>query len=325
MMKMNEETEKFIREFFGDVGREAGLPQRYFIRTVEEFFEFFEFTVIEHLDCHLSVNPFDERNSIFGIEKLFFDFDAETLDLAYKNMMSISWRLKNMGAETLKSFSGRKGYHLYIYLPEILKMPKSSAKIFNRLMLNKIREKINVDYLDAACTKNVACIARTPFSVHPGSSKQCKVLFGNAYNELMKAKENPLPKEIIDEVLEEVKVQIALQEARRLKASRTPNWRKGGYGVRKCILDALADHNVVGGGDHMNRIAFVVEAQHAKWKQELIESKFANRPDFNPQITREKVEDVLGRGYYRFSCVTLDDLGICKNQCGNALKRVGHI
>ena len=74
----------------------------------------------------------------------------------------------------------------------------------------------------------------------------------------------------------------------------------------------------------MNRLAFVVDAQHADWKVEQIVNSFAGRADFNPQISREKVEEVMARGYYRFSCRTLDDLGICKNQCGNALKRVGH-
>lgn len=322
---MNEETEKFIREFFGDIGREAGLPQRYFIRTVEEFIEFFKFTMMEHLDCHLSVNPFEERNRIYGIEKIYFDFDSEEgLDKAFSNMISIQRRLRDMGAECLVTFSGRKGYHLYVYLPEIVKLPRSSAKIFNRLMLNRIRKEIKVDYLDSACTKDVARIARVPFSIHPKSQQQCKVLYDDPYDELMKAKENPFPKEIIDEILEGVKVQIALSEARRLKAVNRPNWRKVSSGVRRCILDALDDQNFAGGDDHMNRIAFVVEAQHAKWKQELIENAFASRPDYNPQKTREKVEEILGRGYYRFNCITLDDLGICKNQCGNALKRVGH-
>lgn len=320
---MNEGTEKFIREFFGDIGREAGYPQRYFIKTVEEFIEFFEFTIVEHRPCHLSVNPFSDRNKIFGIEKLFFDFDAKSLDLAYQNMIGISRRLKNLGAETLISFSGNKGYHLYLYMPKILMMSRLQAKIFNRLTLDRIKNKINVDYLDSACTKDIARIARIPFSIHTTSQKQCKVLFDNAYDALMTAKENPFPQEIIDEVLEDVKAELALQEARRIKALRTPKWRKRTSGVRRCILDALENRDFVGGDDHMNRIAFVVEAQRSRWSKENIENMFANKADYNPQKTRDKVEEIMSRNYYRFSCRTLDDLGICKDQCGRASKRLG--
>ena len=39
-MTLNEEAKEFIRQFYGEYGREAGYPYRFFMK-LDEFYEFF--------------------------------------------------------------------------------------------------------------------------------------------------------------------------------------------------------------------------------------------------------------------------------------------
>lgn len=318
----------FLLEYFGDKSRKGGAPNQFMLENSEIFLEFYKYTVLESVSCYISVNPFSDLKTISGVEKIYFDFDSkESMDKAYKEFRLVNHSFSNeYGIDTLNVFSGNKGYNLYVYLPEF-KIAPADTKIFTRKLMDILLEpfidekgKIIFDYFDVGCTKDPSRISRTPFSVHPKSQRQCKVIHTtNPLQTLKDAKRNCLPMDIVKKALFETeKVKIRNEFIKREPRSSGKGWRQTSR-VRPCIIEALNNPSVRDGVDHQNRIAYVIDAQHANLSVDKMVSAISSRYDFDPELTREVVEDILRRKYeYRMSCESLKRLGICGNQCGRA-------
>ena len=68
----------------------------------------------------MSVQPFNGRNSVSWVEKLFFDFDSTDLNLAWKEAGALAMMLQdNYEVKSLVCFSDSKGYHVYVWLQQI--------------------------------------------------------------------------------------------------------------------------------------------------------------------------------------------------------------
>lgn len=322
MVIMNRE---FLTEFYGEGPRKGGMPNQFMLKNIDWFFEFYKDSIVGNFGCYISINPFTTLDMIVGVEKLYFDFDKEQgVDEAFKEFRIFSRSIeKKFNVKTLKTFSGNKGYNLYLYLPEIVKMPLEHAKIFNRTILNTLiedflddRGKLTLNTFDIGCTKDPARIGRVPFSIHQKSNMMCKVIFtSNPIKTLKEAKAFPISQELVDETIKKVEGILILRELNKEKFSKS-SWRNMG-GIRRCILEALDNPNIVGGADHQNRIAFVLDAKRAGWNVDRIVGRMSNKSDFDMERTKNAVEDLISRNYEnRTGCETLIRLGICDNQCG---------
>lgn len=135
----------FLRKWFEGltkVGRVLATPKRFYVRTFLEF--------LRHLECcgnglnpfYMSVNPFTSDKNLYGLERLFFDFDCkEDFNLALKDALKLADRILSYEANALLCFSGQKGYHCYVFLPIVSKVESFNVedlKLLQRIMSLKL-------------------------------------------------------------------------------------------------------------------------------------------------------------------------------------------
>ena len=101
--------QEFLWDWFGEVGREVGDPRRRFIDSRSLFPIFFEECRRDVKPCFMSVQPYERRNVVYGLEKLFFDFDSHEeppcKDGPFKETLILVDRLSENGIKSKeKSF-----------------------------------------------------------------------------------------------------------------------------------------------------------------------------------------------------------------------------
>ena len=121
--------EIFWKEWFTAYpGREVfdrSIEDRIFIDNSAKFLSHVSQCKKRRQPCWLSVQPFQCRNRAYSLEKLFFDFDSKTdIRKAWvetKHFVASLERFYNV--RPLICFSGRKGYHVYVWLKEPFIIP----------------------------------------------------------------------------------------------------------------------------------------------------------------------------------------------------------
>jgi hypothetical protein len=105
-------------DLFAPFSREVGNPNRYRIRTQEQFEKFVYLNNGVSRDVFTSVYPSNHL-----IDKFFFDFDCSvkkypdiTMDEVFADFCTLISYLVDLGERPLPVVTGRKGYHLYISL-----------------------------------------------------------------------------------------------------------------------------------------------------------------------------------------------------------------
>ena len=112
---------KFYNEWFGvHGGREvfyANRRSREYIKSPEQLETYVKECTNLQIPAYMSVQPYISRDRVFGLEKLYFDFDCEgKLDKAWRDAYTFSETLiKYYGVEPLILFSGCKGYNVYVF------------------------------------------------------------------------------------------------------------------------------------------------------------------------------------------------------------------
>jgi len=170
---------------------------------------------------YMSVNYkilYDGKIIVEKIEKLFLDFDSPNdLKTAYRDVINAYNIVKSLGAKPLIVFSGSKGYHLYVWLPDPLKMRDFKvftyptflvkAEIWVKTLYNILFEKY-FDTLDKVVLEPQR-ISRIPYTIHQKTRNIVAVLDPETGEKVDVEKgielleysvNNPLPKEVLDEV-----------------------------------------------------------------------------------------------------------------------------
>lgn len=119
---------------------------------------------------YASVYTCDEDNSFFGTEisRIFFDFDDGTDSI--KDVLNLSnYCIKNNWKHTIM-FSGRKGFHVYVFTKnyEKLNYPKDALINSHDLFISEC--KIN---MDMHIRGNIAQTARVPNTWHLSGNRFC--------------------------------------------------------------------------------------------------------------------------------------------------------
>jgi predicted transcriptional regulator/energy-coupling factor transporter ATP-binding protein EcfA2 len=157
--------------------REVGDPERRIVNNVSDFIRFI-------LDCTRSNKPaftavYAFRDKEFKdpiIDRIFLDFDASEGDLedCWDEVREFAKFLKLAKINPLVVFSGKKGFHIYIFFPEVkLKHPKESIQKFVALLITRFEseKKVKVRYLDRKVVGDIRRLARIPYSVHEDTKR----------------------------------------------------------------------------------------------------------------------------------------------------------
>ena len=152
--------------------REVGDPSRKVVRDLSEFFEFILECTKNSKPCYAAVYRFkDQEFKELEIDRIFLDFDAggELLEDCWIEVREFAEFLKSLKIHPLVVFSGKKGFHLYIFFPEVkLKHPKETIQKFVSLLVSRFQgeRKKQIKYLDRKVVGDIRRLARIPYTIH---------------------------------------------------------------------------------------------------------------------------------------------------------------
>jgi len=321
----------WLRRFWVDwfgwyAGREGGDPYRKWIYIPKDFIAFIRDCERLRKPCYLSVQPFKKRDEVYGLDRLFFDFDC-------KDDPNKAWRDASDFVENLKRFynitpllvfSGRKGYHVYIFLWETIEFKPSQQHLLKpiySLLQEKLLKGLDYPTLDREVIGDVKRLARVPYTTHEKSGLKCHPVTLKQQKlwvfSLDGYRRHGIQEAFFFFFVEEAKLQKKLNETHQKTPRRHINFKR----MRPCLLEALDNPQL----DHKTRVAIVAEAYRAGLSIKEIEALFLKQSDFNLEQTEYQIRHVIEGGYKPFRRSTLRDLGVCHgSRCGICLK-VGRV
>lgn len=312
---MEEKEKEFLREWFGLMGREVGCPNRFFINDQDEFLKFVEKCNNNKLPCYASVQPYIQNDTPVSIQKLFFEFD--NLEKPYKAWHDAYLFSKILihyyNVKPLIVFSGRKGYHVYVFFKKELHFKKENLEIAKKCykeIQQKILKGLLLPTLDESNIGDIKRLSRVPFSFHEKTNNKCQPIDlkqNPIIPKLEEYKENGLEEKLFEMIIKELKEKEGKIEKMNIKKKNVKN-------IRPCILEAL-NKKLDNGNGHLMRLAIVREFLAANYKKEEIISLFKNQLDFNPEKTKYYIDHAIKKPAKPFKCSTIKELGFCLEEC----------
>ena len=311
---------EFLKGWFGKyAGRELGCPQRFYTDSSKEFVKFVEMCRSQGKPCFMSVQPFNARDQVYGLEKLFFDFDSkEDPSKAWNEVIIfVEVLIKHYQVLPLTVFSGNKGYHVYVFLKRTVAFPTQRQDFIKRVygtLQQMILKGLKFKNLDRNVIGDIKRLARVPFSIHEKTGKVCHPvnLNGKLYvsGSLEIYRNYGRDTSLIEKVIQKIENMKNKKTIWRNSISIL-NSRK----VRPCIEAALKQP-LEGEAGHKMRLAVAVEFLNKGYGIEQVVDLFRGQEDFKESRTRYYVEDAKKKRYKPFKCNTIMDLGFClKEKC----------
>jgi len=315
--------DQFLNDWFGlHGGREVlveknGYNNREFIEKPDEIWSYVETQSKRELWAYMSVQPYRNRDVIFGLEKLFFDFDCKgCVDKAWKEAHEFASSLiRHYCVKPFVAFSGHKGYHVYVFLKRVVQFPTWRNEFIKEVygtLQRKLLKGHKFETLDEAVVGDVKRLARIPYTTHEETGELCQPLNLDRKPITIHALE-----EYRDQGLDHRLVELACKEVmdRREWREKRAEWRRrfrvGKTGkVRPCIEAAL-NAPLHGGEGHLMRLAVATEYLNRGFSVSEVVTLFSSQVDFNEFKTRYYVEDAKRKGYKPFKCATIRSLGFC--------------
>jgi hypothetical protein len=163
-----------MKELIPTFPRYIAFPERKLIRIESDFYKLInKFNGIKNI--YYSIYEWNEENW-WHFDKIFFDFDGEN---AFKEVKIFHNRLNEIGYKHLILFSGKKGFHLYLFLKnyERINNMKDALKNANLFFI----KQLNI-HPDEAVIGDIARIARVPNTYHITGKRYCIPLSENDLN-----------------------------------------------------------------------------------------------------------------------------------------------
>lgn len=313
--------QSFYKAWFGyHSGREvfhAGIKDRLFLNKPTQLYDYVQECELLGLPAYMSVHPFKARDHVFGLEKLFFDFDCkENLDKAWNETRDFAAKIEKFyNAKPLILFSGCKGFHVYVWLwslVEIEKKRERQAKQIYKKLQDKLLKGLKYETLDPQVIGDIKRLARVPYSKHEKTGALCLPLTIHMQ-----------PLHFFPSALEGYRnhglgpsiFQNVAKELQKPKQKRSTLMKKGILNlyngcVRPCIEFALRTslHDKHG---HLMRLAIATEYLNHGYRVENVVHLFQGQTDFDELKTRYFVKDAQTKGYRPFRCSTIQTLGFC--------------
>jgi len=345
--------EEFLLEFFGNFGRELGDPNQHFTDDPMEIFDFIDECARQKKPAFISVQPRTAHHQVYGIEKLFYDFDygcksdklTERQIKHHRKKMEYEVRIfvshitrRGLIPMIVKT---RKGYHIYVYFDRIYEIDSDEGfwrAVYGFLydMFTKSNKK-KFNYADSTSREDIFRLCRIPTSIHQKTGKECIILDTNfkptkirsiEYYKSYGLKHNDLVRAV-----DWVKVDIARREseAKKREEEHEEKWMvEHGYTgkIRPCFQTRMDAGEMV----HQQRLALLIEAYYSgrKKRDEMFEF-FKCFNDFNEKTTRtqvnwffdNKVDESKNKCKVKpYRCDTIREKGWClKDGCPIYLKQ----
>jgi len=320
---------EFYREWFGvHGGREVlltcneGVRSRVFIASVEELEDYVELCRGMGAPAYVSVQPYQAKDRPLGIEKLFFEFDSpEDPQRAWEDAKQLANNIvKYYNAAPFIKFSGRKGYHVDVFLRQTVVFnpdihPLKFVKAVYRRLQEKILLGLSLSTLDRQVLGDIKRLERAPYSTHEVSGWLCQPvdLDGRPLPpeacSVEECRRGGLPPKLLEHVIRELQGEEKWRALYRERSMAHINLNKDKR-IRPCIQAAL-NQPLHGGAGHLMRLAIVREYQAAGYGVEQIIPLFQNQTDFDERKTRYYVEHAFQKRTPPFKCSTIKSLGFC--------------
>ncbi|MEM0053273.1 MAG: hypothetical protein QXL89_03740 [Nitrososphaeria archaeon] len=310
-----DKIKQFLIEWFGCDGRELGTPERFYTQEPSKLLELVSESRTGKLPVYVSVQPYRGRDFPCAIEKLFFDFDCkENLNHAWEDATKFIQALKEYyNAVALPMFSGRKGYHVYVFFKQPIYFEPQNldfAKEVYKLLQEALVKGLSLPTLDRQVLGDIKRLARAPFSRHEESGRHCLPMARDRM---------PTVPEDLDSfrTLDPKLIAVAVKQVRELLAIRLANndFRPDSgikCNIRPCIMAAL-EKALEGANGHLMRLAITREYLSAGYSVDEIVQLFRRQPDFNERKTHYYVEYAANHSTRPFKCETIKQLGYCIN------------
>lgn len=300
--------EDFSSEWFGEGPRSLGTPEQRLIYDHDELSPWFEQS---GRPVFLSVNPYTLEGRVRCIERLFFDFDDKArLSRAWEDASRFSMNLKRFyDIESLLVYSGKKGYHVYVYLQEPTghNLPEDRLKELYRRLQEMLLGRSDYPTFDRQVFGDVKRIARVPYSLHQDTKQRATpVNRDHAEVLLLPGFTSGLRRFGVSPQF----VELALRIRQPPKRAQTEK-RKSGPGQLRPCMRTLLEARSVHDPEHKLKVCLVAELSAEGKTRDQIIDVFRGMEGFSESKTVEQVDHALRRGYRPFRCKTIKDLGGC--------------
>ena len=314
--------EEFLTEWFGlHGGRELGTPDQYYTDNPLDIIKFVEDCRELGKPAFMSVTPRRRHDKIFGIDRLFFDFDAHKKSLrtqVERDTMKFARKLIKRKIKPLIVKTAH-GYHVYVFFKEgCLSVDGLHAKFFYMACQNQLLNGENYKTICARTLYNVKTLSRIPLSWHESGAWVTIVdedLNPVKIRGLDRFRLYGVDNEFVERAVKTMKMMIIDEEIRRKEFNEKP-LISGLTNLRPCYEFALEQSEM----DHLHRLALVAEAYWVGKTEEQIVDLFRHRRDYlegktNYQV-RWQLEKLSKDPIKPYRCETMIGLGWClKSRC----------
>jgi len=343
--------EQFLIEFFGNFGRDLGNPKQFFTDNPQDILEFVKRCAEEKKPAFISVQPRKAHRKIYGIEKIFYDFDYTNKSLKltkaqeekrkqemqeevkkFIRMLEFKWKI--LSPLIVKT---RKGYHVYLYFDKVYEIDDDEK--FWREVYGELYEQFlggyKFKYVDLTSKNDLARLCRIPLSIHQVSGEKCILVDRNLKPTKIRSinfyRTYGLKREHLISAVKRVKVKMEKKKKmlKKIREQQREEWEiKHGYvgEIRPCFLKRMEEGEMC----HQQRLALLIEAFYSgkRTEDELVEL-FRCFNDFNERITRTQVQWFLknlvknGKCTVKpYRCSTIQEYGWCLGEeCPTYRKR----
>ncbi|MEM3378093.1 MAG: hypothetical protein QW674_04000 [Candidatus Bathyarchaeia archaeon] len=310
--------EQFLTDWFGVLGRELGCPQRFFTDNPKDLLNLIMECSEKLKPCFISVQPYRMRDQPCAVEKLFFDFDSpDDPARAWNDARGFAVALRRFyKVEPLIVYSGRKGFHVYVFLEKTVKFDAGQLLLGRRVyseLQKRLLMGLSFQTLDFNVVGDFKRLARVPFSVHEQTGSLCCPV------DLDRLPIQPgdlsVYKTLDPSLITSLTREIEKCEKASLKNSSLA-FSGSRKGIRPCIAAAL-HMQLTGSTGHLMRLAVAREYLHAGYSIDEIVSFFKIQSDFNFDRTRYYVQYAQRNSAAPFKCSTIRKLGYCLPNCKN--------
>jgi len=259
---------------------------------------------------YMSANPYDEKGEICALDRLFFDFDSPNkVRAAYDDAAELNQHLAQYyDTGALTTYSGSKGYHVYVYLQQPVEGTEPELKPLYGELQRMITTGTKYRTLDPAVIGDVKRLARVPYSLHQKTGSQCVPVTIDHV---------PKPYKLIQgysEILRSHGIKQAMVDLARRNLAKPKTKPRRAYNgpnkIRPCI-EAILSTKSVHDGPHLMRVAAVAELLAEGYTEDQIVDRFSKMDGFDDRKTRYYVRHAARRGYRPHKCETIQKNGGC--------------
>ncbi len=321
--------EELWEEFFGNFGRDFGNPQRWFSNNPSDIYWFIDECTKNKLPAFMSVQPKNYKNTIKGLEKLFFDFDysattqATAIDeinkLRKEMEKEVTFFLKHLDELNIKPLVVQtyKGFHVYVYLDYVYSLKgqdKLLKEVYKQLQL-ALLQGYEYRFIDWHVIGDINRLSRIPLSIHQKTSAECIIVDNQLRPDKIRSLEffklYGLKEADINAIIKKiVKNKKPIDSTPKdYPINSTNNFKD----IRPCFKKAMVAREMC----HEQRLALLLEIYSlGNHDIDSIVQYFTCFNDFNEDETSKQVQwflqNEIERGFTKpYRCKTIADKGWC--------------